>query len=150
MSPVIHCKGHRGAFMSERDYASYDHWKSWSEDSFFRFSPFEANYFLADFANVSLAHAKFLEIGFGSGTLLPWAKSAEPMFATSRYFRFQLNEQRKTISPCFPANLAKTFHSTTNFLTWLRALRGSSKLGPSLPRDCLYSVTCSGGFRLPE
>lgn len=61
--------------MSERDYASYEHWKSWSEASFFSFSPSEANSFLTDLDDVVLLHAKFLEIGFGNGTLLSWAKS---------------------------------------------------------------------------
>jgi 2-polyprenyl-3-methyl-5-hydroxy-6-metoxy-1,4-benzoquinol methylase len=61
--------------MSGQDYVNYIHWKSWPNDSFFRFSLHEANYFSADFDDVSILDAKFLEIGFGNGSLLSWAKS---------------------------------------------------------------------------
>jgi 2-polyprenyl-3-methyl-5-hydroxy-6-metoxy-1,4-benzoquinol methylase len=64
-----------GGTMSGQDYVNYIHWKSWPNDSFFRFSLHEANYFSADFDDVSLLDAKFLEIGFGNGSLLSWAKS---------------------------------------------------------------------------
>ncbi|KRR03157.1 class I SAM-dependent methyltransferase [Bradyrhizobium valentinum] len=61
--------------MRALDYANYGHWKSWDHDSFFRFSEYEANWFAADFDGVPLVDAKFLEIGFGNGALLSWAKS---------------------------------------------------------------------------
>ena len=59
----------------EQAYANYSTWKSWSEDSFFRFSPQEANYLSNDFGDVALEGSTLLEVGFGNGALMSWAKS---------------------------------------------------------------------------
>jgi 2-polyprenyl-3-methyl-5-hydroxy-6-metoxy-1,4-benzoquinol methylase len=112
----IHCKRHRrGAFMSERDYASYDHWKSWREASFFRFSPFEANYFLADFDNVSLVHAKFLEIGFGNGTLLSWAKSRGADIYGIEIFPVSIERAKKKNIPLLSSELGENLPQHNEF-----------------------------------
>jgi 2-polyprenyl-3-methyl-5-hydroxy-6-metoxy-1,4-benzoquinol methylase len=61
--------------MSEHSYANYSRWKSWSEESFLQFSAHEANYLSADFSGITLHDSKFLEIGFGNGALMSWARS---------------------------------------------------------------------------
>ena len=61
--------------MARQDYIDYHGWKSWPSETFFQFTPYEANLFSADFDGVSLATAKFLEIGFGNGAMLSWTKS---------------------------------------------------------------------------
>jgi 2-polyprenyl-3-methyl-5-hydroxy-6-metoxy-1,4-benzoquinol methylase len=61
--------------MGEQDYVNYNTWKSWSKESFFRFTDYEDRSFEADFEDVSLVQANLMEIGFGNGALLSWAKS---------------------------------------------------------------------------
>jgi 2-polyprenyl-3-methyl-5-hydroxy-6-metoxy-1,4-benzoquinol methylase len=61
--------------MYEQAYANYSTWKSWSKDSFFRFSPQEANYLSNDFGDVALDGSRLLEVGFGNGALMSWARS---------------------------------------------------------------------------
>jgi 2-polyprenyl-3-methyl-5-hydroxy-6-metoxy-1,4-benzoquinol methylase len=101
--------------MNEREYASYDHWKSWSEDSFFRFGPFEANYYLADFDNVSLVHAKFLEIGFGSGTLLSWAKSRGADIYGIEIFPVSIERAKKNNIPLLSSELGENLPQYNEF-----------------------------------
>ena len=61
--------------MAAGEYSNYDKWKSWEEKDFFRVSPFEAHYLSADFEGIDLDGKTFLEIGFGNGSMLAWAKS---------------------------------------------------------------------------
>lgn len=61
--------------MSAADYGNYNEWKVWEEKSFFEATPFEAHYFCADFEGIDLNGKAFLEIGFGNGAMLAWAKS---------------------------------------------------------------------------
>jgi SAM-dependent methyltransferase len=54
-------------------YANYAAWKEWDG----RFAPTarEARYFAAEFRDVPLRGRRVLEIGFGNGSFLAWAKS---------------------------------------------------------------------------
>lgn len=54
-------------------YAGYAGWKGWQG----RFAPSEreARYFAAEFAGSSLAGQRLLEIGFGNGSFLAWARA---------------------------------------------------------------------------
>ena len=54
-------------------YAGYTEWKRW--DGVFRTSDKEARYFAAEFREFPLRGKRVLEIGFGNGSFLAWAKS---------------------------------------------------------------------------
>ncbi len=55
--------------------ADYAAWKSWHSASAFRFSRKDAKYFRGQFAHVRVKGARVLEIGFGNGAFLAWAKA---------------------------------------------------------------------------
>ena len=55
-------------------YAGYTEWKGW--DGVFRASDRDARYYAAEFQAFPLAGKRVLEIGFGNGPFLAWAKSA--------------------------------------------------------------------------
>ena len=54
-------------------YASYSEWKRW--DGAFAATDKETRYFAAEFRDVPLQGRRVLEIGFGNGSFLAWAKS---------------------------------------------------------------------------
>jgi len=54
-------------------YSGYADWKNWHGD--FAPSDREARYFAAELADIPLAGKRVLEIGFGDGSFLAWAKS---------------------------------------------------------------------------
>jgi 2-polyprenyl-3-methyl-5-hydroxy-6-metoxy-1,4-benzoquinol methylase len=61
--------------MSETEQG-YIEWKDWKEEEFGRFSRFDATYFEAEvFSRISSNHCRALEIGFGNGAFLGFAKS---------------------------------------------------------------------------
>ena len=53
-------------------YAGYAGWKGW--DGAFSASDREARYFAAEFRGVPLSGKRLLEVGFGNGSLLAWAR----------------------------------------------------------------------------
>lgn len=53
-------------------YANYAAWKQW--DGAFAPSDREARYFAAEFRDIPLAGKRVLEVGFGNGSFLAWAK----------------------------------------------------------------------------
>lgn len=54
-------------------YANYAEWKQWSGT--FAPSDPEARYFAAEFAGIPLAGRRVLEIGFGNGACMAWARA---------------------------------------------------------------------------
>lgn len=54
-------------------YGGYTEWKEWRGD--FRASARESRYFAAELASTPLAGRRVLEIGFGDGAFLAWAKA---------------------------------------------------------------------------
>jgi SAM-dependent methyltransferase len=54
-------------------YAGYARWKGW--DGAFEVRERDARYFVAEFAGITLAGKRVLEIGFGNGRFLAWAKA---------------------------------------------------------------------------
>ncbi|HJT98955.1 MAG TPA: class I SAM-dependent methyltransferase, partial [Rhodanobacteraceae bacterium] len=54
-------------------YAGYTEWKGW--DGVFRAGDKDARYYAAEFRGLALAGKRVLEIGFGNGSFLAWAKS---------------------------------------------------------------------------
>lgn len=54
-------------------YSGYADWKDWRGE--FAPSDYEARYFAAELAGIPLAGKRVLEIGFGNGSFLAWAKA---------------------------------------------------------------------------
>lgn len=54
-------------------YARYERWKDWAHP--FAFTPDEASYFRGECYGIRVAGANLLEIGFGSGSFLAWARA---------------------------------------------------------------------------
>lgn len=54
-------------------YAAYDGWKGWSEP--FTCPPEQARYFAAEMHGITIAGTRVLEIGFGNGEFLGWARA---------------------------------------------------------------------------
>lgn len=61
-----------GSALAHDGYAGYAGWKGW--EGAFRTSAREARYFAAEFRGLELAGKRLLEIGFGNGSLLAWAR----------------------------------------------------------------------------
>lgn len=57
----------------ENQYENYEALKGWNSH-LFQHSTQEANLFKKEFENISIVDKKFLDIGFGQGSLLDWAK----------------------------------------------------------------------------
>ncbi|ADM10308.1 Cyclopropane-fatty-acyl-phospholipid [Parvularcula bermudensis HTCC2503] len=60
------------AALADGHYDQYVEWKSW--DNLFSFSDVENRYFRIETAGISVADADLLEIGFGAGHFLAWAR----------------------------------------------------------------------------
>ena len=54
-------------------YAGYEAWKGWT--SYFAFDREEAEYFAGELRGIPLAGRSVLEIGFGTGSFLAWARA---------------------------------------------------------------------------
>lgn len=54
-------------------YAGYEAWKGWT--SYFQFDREEAEYFAGELRGIPLAGRSVLEIGFGTGSFLAWARA---------------------------------------------------------------------------
>jgi SAM-dependent methyltransferase len=61
--------------MSTPDEA-YIEWKSWDGDTFGKFTPGDAVYYLAEVGGTVDERSRVLEIGFGNGCFLGWARAA--------------------------------------------------------------------------
>lgn len=55
------------------DYKNYSEWKKW--DNFFQINVFEKIHFNKEFKEIELKDKHLLDIGFGEGKLLAWAKA---------------------------------------------------------------------------
>lgn len=55
-------------------YIGYETWKGWTKP--FTFAAEELEYFSGEFTDIPIAGKRVLEIGFGSGSFLAWAKTA--------------------------------------------------------------------------
>lgn len=56
-------------------YDGYEAWKGWSEDQFMTLDQTDRAYFDLDMRGVPVAGEHVLEIGFGNGSFLAWAKA---------------------------------------------------------------------------
>jgi 2-polyprenyl-3-methyl-5-hydroxy-6-metoxy-1,4-benzoquinol methylase len=57
---------------SSKFYEGYESWKGWTEP--FKFTAEEASYFAGETSCAKIADADVLEIGFGSGSFVAWAR----------------------------------------------------------------------------
>ena len=62
----------RASSEAQRHYARYEKWKGWT--SYFEFSAEEAEYFAGELRGIPLAGKSVLDLGFGSGGFLAWAR----------------------------------------------------------------------------
>jgi SAM-dependent methyltransferase len=60
--------------MTAAVYQGYDDWKGWSSDRFFRCSDRQRAYYAGELAGIKLDGARVLEIGFGNGEFLCYAR----------------------------------------------------------------------------
>lgn len=58
-----------------QNYENYEVWKGWSETDFGHFGSQEGSYFAGELEGIGLKGKRLLEIGFGTGKFLSWAKS---------------------------------------------------------------------------
>ncbi len=59
---------------SQDYYSGYEDWKGW--DSFFTYTSQDREYFSGELKGIDLSGKNVLEIGFGSGSFLAWAKDS--------------------------------------------------------------------------
>ena len=60
---------------SSQHYDAYTAWKGWGSAQFFQCSDYEHHYFRKEFANYDFTNKNVLEIGFGNGEFLAYARS---------------------------------------------------------------------------
>ncbi len=88
--------------LSERLYAGYDSWKGWVEP--FMCSAELARYFAGEMRGRNLAEAEVLEIGFGNGEFLGWARSQGARISGSELTPGAINAAEKAGLSLYPAN----------------------------------------------
>lgn len=62
--------------IDDGEYDGYCTWKDWSEESFACYSSRDAEYFLGELSGLSLSGGKVLELGFGNGNFLGFARDS--------------------------------------------------------------------------
>lgn len=91
-------------------YGGYAQWKQWEGD--FKASDRDARYFAAEFSGIALAGKRVLEIGFGNGRFLAWAKSQGALVAGTEIEETMLVRAREkgfvALSPALDALAAGT------------------------------------------
>ena len=71
-------------------YDGYEAWKGWSEDRFMSLTPMDNAYFDLEMRDIPVAGERVLEIGFGNGRFLGWAKARG-----AQVYGTELSEQGK-------------------------------------------------------
>ncbi len=84
-------------------YGGYARWKQWDGD--FSASDRDARYFAAEFAGIPLAGKRVLEIGFGNGRFLAWAKAQGAAIAGTEIEEAMLARAREKGFDALPAAL---------------------------------------------
>ena len=92
-------------------YDGYEAWKGWNEDRFMVSTPTDAAYFDLEMRGIPLAGEHVLEIGFGNGRFLGWAKAQGALL-----YGTELSEQGKALAVArgvvvLPADLAQSLDS---------------------------------------
>jgi SAM-dependent methyltransferase len=86
-------------------YANYAEWKRW--DGAFAATDKEARYFAAEFRDIPLRDRRVLEIGFGNGSFLAWAKGEGADVAGIEINAEMRDAARKSGFVAFDASLAE-------------------------------------------
>jgi SAM-dependent methyltransferase len=84
-------------------YGGYAQWKQWEGD--FQASDRDARYFAAEFSGIALAEKRVLEIGFGNGRFLAWAKSQGAQVSGTEIEETMLERAREKGFIALPAPL---------------------------------------------
>jgi 2-polyprenyl-3-methyl-5-hydroxy-6-metoxy-1,4-benzoquinol methylase len=142
--------------MQTSDYAEYEKWKSWEEDGFFRVTPVEASYLPGDFGHIDLAGKKFLEMGFGNGTLLAWAQSQGAEVYGTEILDVAIERARKHGIPLLASNLSDNLPQYAGFFDVVAVFDVFEHLTLDQLEACLKAVEAllkPGGravFRFPN
>lgn len=93
--------GAKGGSALEQLYAGYETWKGW--DALFSYTPEDAAYFDGQLKGIPVKGAALLEIGFGAGTLLAWARDQGATVAGTEISRASLEAARAAGVDILPA-----------------------------------------------
>lgn len=85
-------------------YIGYEAWKGWAKP--FTFTEEEAEYFTGEFSGIPLAGKDVLEIGFGPGNFLAWARAAGANVAGTEVNPVLLDVARRNDIHVLAADLA--------------------------------------------
>ncbi len=88
-----------------RHYIGYEAWKGWAKP--FTFTEQEAEYFSGEFNGIPLAGKDVLEIGFGPGNFLAWARAAGANVAGTEVNPVLLEAARRNEISILDADLAR-------------------------------------------
>jgi 2-polyprenyl-3-methyl-5-hydroxy-6-metoxy-1,4-benzoquinol methylase len=94
-------------------YGGYAQWKQWDGD--FSASDRDARYFTAEFADIELAARRVLEIGFGNGSFLAWAKAQGALVVGTEIDEGMLARAREKGFVAWPSVLAELAASGQRF-----------------------------------
>jgi 2-polyprenyl-3-methyl-5-hydroxy-6-metoxy-1,4-benzoquinol methylase len=94
-------------------YANYAEWKRW--DGAFTTSEKDARYFTAEFDGVPLHGVRVLEIGFGNGGFIAWAKSQDADVAGIELNAEMREAARRNGFTAFDATLAELAAQPTRY-----------------------------------
>jgi 2-polyprenyl-3-methyl-5-hydroxy-6-metoxy-1,4-benzoquinol methylase len=95
----------RQSYSPYRHYIGYEAWKGWANP--FTFTKEEAEYFSGEFNGIPLAGKDMLEIGFGPGNLLAWARAAGANVAGTEVNPVLLDAARRNAIPILAVDLER-------------------------------------------
>lgn len=75
------------------EYSGYEEWKRWA--NYFEFTQEEAEYYAGELAGIPMDGKAVLEIGFGSGSFLAWARGRGARIAGTELNARALDEARR-------------------------------------------------------
>jgi 2-polyprenyl-3-methyl-5-hydroxy-6-metoxy-1,4-benzoquinol methylase len=94
-------------------YGGYSQWKQWDGD--FQASDRDARYFAAEFSGIALSAKRVLEIGFGNGSFLAWAKAQGALVAGTEIDEAMLSRAREKGFVALPPALDALAAGTQRF-----------------------------------
>lgn len=94
--------------MTDANYATYGAWKDWQSDDFMRIADWERSYYTDELRDVQLAGRDVLEIGFGNGSFLRWAKDEGARLFGTEVLPEALAHAEQTGVTTLPLDLAES------------------------------------------
>jgi 2-polyprenyl-3-methyl-5-hydroxy-6-metoxy-1,4-benzoquinol methylase len=98
---------------SARPYEGYAQWKGWQGD--FETSDRDARYFAAELAGIDLSGKRVLEIGFGNGSFLAWARRQNAQVTGTEIIDTLIEQARTKGYDAQPASLQALLASGRQF-----------------------------------